>query len=264
MPAAKPIGISAHTRARSNPSSAGSGFRAPALAGAGLIVCHPLDAALNLPPTLHSQTVERVVAESAAKESFDEILKTLDSYTGAKVSKRQAEEITRRVAQDFNAFYEQERAGSVATAAETGRVLVVTADGKGVPMIKRDLRPATQAAAETRLPRLSHRLSKGEKKGFKRMATVAAVYTIEQWPRQPEQIVGELETKLRGVSPRPRPQEKRVWASLVQPPEEIIAQAFEEADRRDPEKTQQWVALSDGNQLQLGLLMVAAEHYRSS
>jgi hypothetical protein len=36
------------------------------------------------------QTVERVVAESAAKESFDEVLKTLDSYTGAKVPKRQA------------------------------------------------------------------------------------------------------------------------------------------------------------------------------
>lgn len=232
--------------------------------GRGLDCLHPLDAALNLPPTLHSHTVERVVAESAAKESFDEVLKTLDSYTGAKVSKRQAEEITRRVAQDFNAFYEQERGGSVAPAAETGWVLVVTADGKGVPMIKRDLRPATQAAAETRLPRLAHRLSKGEKKGFKRMATVAAVYTIEEWPRRPEQIVRELEAKLREVSPRPRPrpQEKRVWASLVQPPEEIIAQAFEEAERRDPEKTKQWVALSDGNELQLGLLLVAAEHYQ--
>ena len=230
--------------------------------GRGLDCLHPLDAALNLPPTLHSQTVERVVAESAAKESFDEVLMTLDSYTGAKVAKRQAEEITRRVAQDFNAFYEQERVGSVAPAAKTGRVLVVTADGKGVPMIKRDLRPATQLAAEIRLPRLSHRLSKGEKKGFKRMATVAAVYTIEEWPRRPEQIVGELEAKLREVKPRPRPQDKRVWASLVQPPEEIIAQAFEEAVRRDPEKTQQWVALSDGNQLQLGLLLVAAEHYQ--
>ena len=71
-----------------------------------------------------------------------------------------------------------------------------------------------------------------------------------------------MEAKLRGVSPRPRPQEKRVWASLVQPPEEIIAQAFEEAERRDPEKTKQWVALSDGNELQLGLLLVAAEHYQ--
>jgi len=122
------------------------------------------------------------------------------------------------VAQDFNAFYEQERAASPKPAAETGQVLVITADGKGVPMIKRDLRPATQAAAETRQPRLAHRLSKGEKKGFKRMATVAAVYTIQDWPRRPEQIVGELAPKPRAVEPRPRPEDKRVWASLVQPP----------------------------------------------
>ncbi len=230
--------------------------------GRGLDCLHPLDAALNLPPTLQSHRVERVVAESAAKESFDEVLTTLDSYTGAKVAKRQAEEITRRVARDFKAFYEQERAASPKPAAETGQVLVITADGKGVPMIKRDLRPATQAAAETRQPRLAHRLSKGEKKGFKRMATVAAVYTIQDWPRTPEQIVGELRPKPRAVEPRPRPEDKRVWASLVQPPEEIIAQALEEAERRDPEQTKEWVALSDGNELQLGLFLVAAEHYQ--
>jgi len=47
--------------------------------GRRLDCLHPLDAALNLPPTLQSHTVERVVAESAAKESFDEVLTTLDS-----------------------------------------------------------------------------------------------------------------------------------------------------------------------------------------
>ena len=72
--------------------------------GRGLQSLHPLDAALNLPPTHHSHTVEWCVAESAAKESFDEVLTTLDTYTGAEVAKRQAEEITRRVAQDFNAL----------------------------------------------------------------------------------------------------------------------------------------------------------------
>lgn len=94
------------------------------------------------------------------------------------------------------------------------------------------------------------------------MATVAAVYTIQDWPRRPEQIVGELAPKPRAVEPRPRPEDKRVWASVVQPPEKIIAQALEEAERRDPEKTKEWVALSDGNELQLGLFLVAAEHYQ--
>lgn len=224
--------------------------------GRGLPSLHPLDAALNLPPTHHSHTVEWFVAENASKESFDEVVATLGAYTGAEVAKRQTEEITRRVARDFNAFYEQERTASPEQAAGTGSVLVITADGKGVPMIKRDLRPITQAAAKTRKPRLAHRLSKGEKKGFKRMATVAAVYTIKDWRRTPEQIVRELEAKPREVEPRPRPEDKRVWASLVQPPEEVIAQAFEEARRRDPEKSKKWVALSDGNELQIGLLLV--------
>lgn len=226
--------------------------------GRGLPSLHPLDAALNLPPTHHSHTVEWFVAENAAKESFDEVVATLGAYTAAKAAKRQTEEITRRVAQDFNAFYEQERAASPEQAAGTGPVLVITADGKGVPMIKRDLRPTTQAAAKTRKPRFTHRLSKGEKKGFKRMATVAAVYTIKDWRRTPDQIIRELEAKPREVEPRPRPEDKRVWASLAQPPEEVIAQAFEEASRRDPEKRKEWVALSDGNKLQLGLLLAAS------
>lgn len=46
-------------------------------------------------------------------------------------------------------------------------------------MLKRDLQPKTQAAAETRRAALAHRLSKGEKNGRKRMASVAAVYTID-------------------------------------------------------------------------------------
>ncbi|MGH9849416.1 MAG: ISKra4 family transposase [Blastocatellia bacterium] len=230
--------------------------------GRGLEHLYPLDAALNLPPEHHSHTVRQFVAEAAAKESFDEVVATLDSYTGAQVAKRQAEELTRGAAQDFNAFYEQRRAATAERAEETGRVLVMSADGKGVPLLKRDLRPATQAAADTRQPRLAHRLSKGEKKGFKRMATVAAVYTIQDWPRTPEQIVGELAAQPLPGSPRPRPEDKRVWASLAQPPEEIIAQAFEEAERRDPQKTKQWVALSDGNELQLGLFLVAAEYYQ--
>jgi hypothetical protein len=45
-----------------------------------------------------------------------------------------------------------------------------------------------------------------------------------------------------------------VWASLVQPPAEVIDQAFEEAVRRDPQRTKQWGALVDGNPTQLGLL----------
>jgi hypothetical protein len=226
--------------------------------GRGLQSLHPLDAELNLPPDHHSHTVRQRVAEAAAKGSFDEVVSTLTSYTGAQVAKRQAETLAARAAQDFNPFYEQ-REVAAPEAFVTGEVLVINADGKGVPLLKRGLRPATQAAAEKQAPHLKRRRSKGEKPHRKRMATVAAVYTLNPWVRRPDEIVRELHP---GDEPlteaRPRPEDKRVWASLKQSPEEVITQAFEEAARRDPQQHKQWVALVDGNPTQLSLLQTAA------
>lgn len=61
-----------------------------------------------------------------------------------------------------------------------------------------------------------------------------------------------------GVSARPRPEAKRVWASLTQPPAEVIGHACEEAQRRDPQHTKQWGALVDGAPTPLGLVDAAA------
>lgn len=49
---------------------------------------------------------------------------------------------------------------------------------KGVVMHEQDLRENTRKAAQKRQPHMKIRVSKGEKKNAKRMATVAAVYTI--------------------------------------------------------------------------------------
>ena len=51
-----------------------------------------------------------------------------------------------------------------------------------------------------------------------------------------------------------RPEGKRVWASLAQTPAEVMDQAFEEAVRRDPQRTKQWAALVDGAPTPLGLV----------
>ncbi len=118
----------------------------------------------------------RVVTE-AVKNSFDETVEGLEKTTGAHVPKRQAEELVTLAAIDFDAFYDQDRV--VPEPQESGDLLVLSVDGKGVVMGESDLRPSTQKAAQKRKQRLSSKLSKGEKKGSKRMGTVAAVYTIE-------------------------------------------------------------------------------------
>ena len=68
---------------------------------------HPLDAQMNLPEERYSLEVRRRAALEASKNSFDETAETLSRYTGAKIGKRQVEELVSRAAEDFDAFYEQ-------------------------------------------------------------------------------------------------------------------------------------------------------------
>lgn len=230
--------------------------------GRGLENLYPLDAELNLPPEFYSHTVRRRVAEAVAAQSYDQVVASFSTRAGATVPKLQCEELTQRAAQDFESFYETRRQATAREVRSTSGILVITTDGKGVPVRQADLREITQKAAKERKPRLKHRRVKGEKAHTKRMGTVAAVYTVAPFVRTPEQIVREL-APIRDTAPaRPRPENKRVWASLKQEPEEVIDQAFAEATRRDPQHTKQWVALVDGNETQLGVLLLAAEHYR--
>src|SRR5438094_5029194 len=52
---------------------------------------------------------------------------------------------------------------------QTGSILVITADGKGVVMRREDLREATKKKAEKTKHKLLNRLSRGEKRNAKRM-----------------------------------------------------------------------------------------------
>ena len=211
---------------------------------------HPLHAELNLPDERYSLELRRRVAEEAAKSSFDETFESIGKTTGGHVPKRQIEELVMRAAVDFDAFY-QLRQAQPAEAQQTAPILVISVDGKGVVMRTRDLREQTRKAAIKRKHKMGARLSKGEKKNAKRMATVAAVYTIAPFVRKPEDLIRE---NARDGPRRPRPEQKRVWASLEKTPEEVIEKAFEEAFSRDPEDQKKWVVLVDGNKTQIRIL----------
>ena len=104
-------------------------------------------------------------------------------------------------------------------------------------MRKPALRQETRQVAEAHHPPRGSRSKPGERAYTKRMATVATVYAIAPWVRTPEEIVRELPPAPAGPTARPRPEAQRVWAALAQPPATGIAQAFEEARRRDPQRT---------------------------
>src|SRR5215469_9431122 len=229
-----------------------TGYRDP-----GKPSLHPLDGGLNLPPEKYSLEVRRRVAIEAAKGGFDEGVKTLEEFTGAHVPKRQFEELVIRAAQDFEAFYEERQKAAVAEG-QPGPILVLSIDGKGVVMRPEDLREETRRAAATREQTWTARLGGGGRLHAKRMAAVAAVYTVPRYVRTPEQILPEP-GKPREAAVRPSPEEKRVWASLEQSSEKVIEEMFDEAAHRDPSGEKNWIALVDGNIPQIEYLQKVAE-----
>jgi hypothetical protein len=193
----------------------------------------PLDKALALPARSFSYELQRRLVKAAVQNPFLESVQTIAELTGVSVPKRSLEEILPDAAQDFDAFYQQR---SVATAA--GSILVAAVDGKGIPMVK----PSGER------PRA--RLTKGQKANKKRMATVATVFTRAPWVRTPQQVIESLFPTSRPVSgdapPPPRPENKRVWASLLKGKTAVIQEVAEEMDRRDPLRSLTRLALTDG------------------
>lgn len=198
----------------------------------GAASVHPLDAALRLPEKSLSYEMQRRVVEEAVRGPFDEAAEAVETYTGNRVAKRTAEQLTEDKAIDFDAFYEQRKGPP---AGETGPLLVAAVDGKGVPVVK----PAGAAR--------SVRRKKGEKANKKKIATVAAVFTQQPRIRTPEAVVTSLfDDAPPDAAPRVRPEHKRVWASLAKPQEEVFCEVAAEMVARDPEDTKVRVMVTDG------------------
>jgi len=221
----------------------------------------PLDAELNLPPGKYSHGLQRVLSDEAAKGSFEEATETLRKMTGGAVPKRQAEELAPAIAADFDAFYATRNLGQ---PEETNGILQMSTDGKGVVMREEALRECTRLAAERARAegKRGARLTPGEKPNRKRMSTVAAVYSVAPNVRTPEDILDVLRADSDQPRPaRPRPENKRAWASLKKDPDEVIAEMFAEAERRDPAHLRPWALVVDGAEHQLRLIKAEAQRH---
>ena len=103
----------------------------------------PLDAQLNLPPDKYSHGLREVLVEEVVGGSFDEAVDHLSRAGGGRIAKRQAEEVSVHLSQDFDAFYARPLA-PLQTARDEGTLLVISADGKGIAMHPDSLREATR------------------------------------------------------------------------------------------------------------------------
>ena len=210
----------------------------------GKVNLYPADAALNLPEELYSHGLRELAAIEASRGSFEEAKEAIGRATGVVVGHRQVEELARAAAGDFEAFYDQEPRPE----AEDGEVVVISADGKGVAVRPEALRPATAEVAKKAGHKPRTRLSPGEKANRKRMAEVAAIYTVKPVPRTPAEVMASHDE---GPKKAPEAEHKWLTASVADEAAEVIAKAFSEADRRDPGHARPWVALVDGNNHQI-------------
>lgn len=210
----------------------------------------PLDAQLNLPNSAFSYGLQQMVTRESIKGSFEECLLTIERQTGVKIGKRQALEIVKQCACDFDAFYQEQSLNVLPDAVNKVPIMVLTTDAKGIVMRTDSLREETKKRLSTSNHKLKHRLSKGEKRNRKRMAQVASIYFIDRFVRQPEDIINELFRK-KAMQKRPRPLGKRVWASVEKDASVVISELFDEAYRRDAKHCKEWVVLVDGQGHQL-------------
>ncbi len=220
---------------------------------AGQGTSFPLDRQLNLPANLYSHPLRQRVVEEARDRSWDRAVEHVDHRTGGHVPKRQAQELAIKATQDYDEFYKQREAR---TAMGASALLLGSSDCKGVRMLPSALREATRKAAAAEKAdavRGDPMAQKKPRSHDKRMAVAIAVWEQEPEPRQASDIVSELHRTPKGKKARksaPRPQNKRVSASVQKGVSTGVAEMFDEFDCRDPERARKVGVLVDGEENQ--------------
>ena len=209
----------------------------------------PMDADLSLHKDRYTDGVRKRMVRDVIDRPYDRAVGHLRETCPGIVGKRQAMKLTEETASDFVDFYQNRTLSN----EQTDGLLVLQFDGKGIVMLPEGLRECTRKSAEKSKKKLQTRLSPGEKKDRKRMAKVAAVYTVQANPRTAESVMN-LEEKDNVVKFRPLARNKRVFASLERTAKQVIEEAFDEALKRDPENQRQWVIVVDGHPHQLKLI----------
>jgi hypothetical protein len=225
-------------------------YRAPEAANLYLA-----DGLLNLPEEKHSHGLRKLAAIESTRGSFAQAAAAVERVTGVRIGKRQLEQLAQAAAEDVDSFYTAARPGPCPNTD----LLVLTADGKGIPMRPEALRETTGKAAAGGKHKLATRLSPGEKTGRKRMAELGCVYDATPVPRTPADIIARPGSR---SDPKRRrgPVAKGKWltASVTDDIPVVIAEVFDEATRRDPGQQRTWVALVDGNRTQIEAIKAEA------
>jgi len=201
----------------------------------------PLDARLGLPESDFSYVLQEWDQSFCVFNSFDTSRKNIERILNLGQTLGSLEQMNRSMADDVAAFHAVQ---PVPPPEQEASILVLTADGKGVPM---------RRVPKQDTPAPSGRLKKGQKAGKKREACVGGVYTVEPFVRTAEDVIDEVLRK-KAKENRPVPKNKQLRAALTQEidgrevkgKEQIFSWFAEQAQLRNKDGTKSIVCVMDG------------------
>jgi hypothetical protein len=193
---------------------------------------YPADARWNLPEDPYSLGMRALTAFHLAAGGYGQAQEVIEARTGVTVGRAQLAGLAADLAAWTGDFY-AERARDADTGLPDSDVIMMQADGKGIAM-RPEHRTANSDAAHP---------------GIKKMAEIVAVAGFTPAIRAPEDIAAP--PARRQAHPGPAARDKWVSASVTGDIPAMIGTAFDEADRRDPQRVRQRVFLVDGNKQQI-------------
>jgi hypothetical protein len=192
----------------------------------------PLDKTLSLPERCFSDWVQDRLAELSVTRPYDEAVALLSRWLALDLSKRSAEAIDADHTEYMRAYYEQREAPPL---GDEDTILVVSADGKGIPMIRSDSPPPGSRQGDK------------QQKTAKKEATLTALYTIRPYERTDEDIIQILLGHDKpDLASRPEPTGKQVFGTLANQ-QAAFEHLVEQVDKRDNPQISHRVALTDGD-----------------
>jgi hypothetical protein len=214
----------------------------------------PLDKKLALPENDQSYVLEDWLQRLVVKETYVEGVTSLKTLLNLTTSVRSAERMNRDMAQAISSFEPLEDFHSQPDA----ELLVVTADGKGVPM-RQSLNEKKHEKYGTKLyerqntrgvAKTEKRRTAGANKSTKQSAYVGAVYSIAPFVRSVGDVLNELQ-RAACQTDRPRPVHKRLSVEMTQVqdelqegPQQLFTSLAAEVDQRAGNR--QVICLMDG------------------
>jgi hypothetical protein len=200
----------------------------------------PLDAQVNLPERCYSYFLQEWMTVFEVEHPFQESAGFFAQLFDLEVAESVLMEVAQEAPQDDEAFYAQR---PLCPEDNEGALLVVSFDGKGVPMLKEEA------------AKLKAKLGTGEKRQKKKEALVGVSYTVDPKPRAPEalaELLVDPEAARRRrrrdhvTDKAPRAQQVRRVASLGRTKPQVMELIKADAERRDPQHRKPLVILLDG------------------